>query len=65
MSGILYVATENRRNVLSGLKMFKNVLPYTAEDLKVRMHFICDKDFNYIEVGCLWIFLNKTIKIVY
>ena len=53
VSGLLFLTTENRENVLSGLKMFKNALPFTSEDLKVRFHFVCDKDFDYIEVGCL------------
>ena len=50
VSGLLFLATENRENVLSGLKMFKNALPYTSEDLQVRFHFLVDKDFDYIEV---------------
>ena len=51
VSGLLFLATENRENILSGLRMFKSSLPYTAEDLQVRYHFLVDKDFDYIEVG--------------
>lgn len=50
VSGLLFLATENRENVLAGLKFFKTALPYTAEDLEVRFHFLVDKDFDYIEV---------------
>ena len=51
VSGLLFLATENRENLRSGLKMFKSALPYTSEDLKVRFHFLVDKDFDYIEVS--------------
>ena len=53
VSGLLFLATENRDNVLAGLKMFKNALPYTSENLNVRFHFLVDKDFDYIEVKIL------------
>ena len=51
VSGLLFLATENRENGLSGLRMFKNSLPYTAEKLRVRFHFLVDKDFDYTEVS--------------
>lgn len=51
MSGLLFLATENRECVLKGLNFFKSSLTYTPEDLDVRFHFLIDKDFDYIEVG--------------
>ena len=50
VSGLLFLATENRDNVLTGLNFFKKGLPYTAKDIDFRFHFSVDKDFDYIEV---------------
>ena len=50
VTGLLFLATENRSNVMQGLKFFKKSLSYTPEDLDVRFHFLVDKDFDYIEV---------------
>ena len=50
VSGLLFLATENRDNVLKGLTFFKKSLTYSPEDLGVRFHFLVDKDFDYIEV---------------
>ena len=55
VSGLLFLATENRENVLTGLRMFKVALPYTSEEIGSRFHFLVDKDFDYIEVSFyLW-----------
>ena len=53
VSGLLFLATENRENVLTGLTFFKKALKYSASDLDVRFHFLVDKDFDYIEVWFL------------
>ena len=53
VSGLLFLATENRDNVQKGLTFFKKSLTYTPEDLEVRFHFLVDKDFDYIEVECV------------
>ena len=50
VSGLLFLATENRMNVSKGLTFFKKSLPFTQEDLDTRFHFLVDKDFDYIEV---------------
>ena len=63
VTGLLFLATENRANVQQGLNFFKNSLSYTPEDIKVRFHFIVDKDFDYIEVSdpILFIFIKITL----
>ena len=50
VSGLLFLAMENRENVLKGLTFFKKSLSYTPKDLDTRFHFVVDKDFDYIEV---------------
>ena len=42
VSGLLFLATENRDNLYAGLKLFKDALPYTSEDLGVCFHFLVD-----------------------
>ena len=52
ISGLLFMSTETKKNIETGLNYFKESLPYAIDCAK--MIFFCDKDFEYIDVSfCL------------
>ena len=65
VSGLLFLATENRENVQTGLTFFKKSLPYSPKDLDVRFHYSVDKDFDYIEVSFSYIIWNIFFRSVF
>ena len=51
IAALLFMSTETKKNIETGINYFKSSLPYNFEPSK--MIFFCDKDFEYIDVSIL------------
>ena len=50
VAGLLFLSTETKDKVETGLQYFKSSLPYSIVDGFTKFIFFADKDFDYIDV---------------